>query len=166
MMGRFRLSSWFDRNSTPSADAGAKKAEAQTEAETKKQNRRSFSLLSVSLRSKDSQTNGAAASSSMLSRTEVDSTQSPSRMAALAQRIAKETETLEAYLRDNNLPMPGFGEDAPADFPKLPDDVLRSRQEIIFATKELGLLAHGARESVRWGIWEASAVCCSPPPQH
>ncbi|KXX74556.1 6-hydroxytryprostatin B O-methyltransferase, partial [Madurella mycetomatis] len=157
MMGRFRLSSWFDRSSTPSAVAGTKKVEAEAEAEAKKQNRRSFSLLSVSLRTKDSQTNGAAASSSMLSRTEADSTQSPSRMTALAQTIARETEALEAYMRDNNLRMPSFGEDAPADFPTLPADVLRSRQDIIFATKELGLLAHGARESMRWGIWEASA---------
>jgi len=36
----------------------------------------------------------------------------------------------------------------------LPEDILQSRQEIIFATKELSLLAHGPRESIRWGVWE------------
>ncbi|GAB1311709.1 Alpha-1,3-mannosyltransferase cmt1 [Madurella fahalii] len=148
-MGKFRLNSWFDRTSTPTADAKAK-----AEAEAKKQNRRSFSALSASLRAKESHTNGTAASSSKPVKAEAGSTQSPSRMIALAQKIAKETETLEAYMRENNLPMPSFDEDAPADFPKLPGDVLRSRQEIIFATKELGLLAHGPRESVRWGVWE------------
>lgn len=156
-MGKFRLSTLFDRSSPSTADAEGKKAEA----EAKKQNRRSFSALSASLLGKDSETNGAAASSSSkLSKAEAASTKAPSRMVALAQKIAKETEKLEAYMKDNNLPMPSFDEDAPADFPKLPEDVLKSRQEIIFATKELGLLAHGPRESLRWGIWEASAFAC------
>jgi hypothetical protein len=77
-------------------------------------------------------------------------------MVALAQKITKATEKLETYMKSKNLPMPSFDVDAPADFPSLPEDVQRSRQEIIHATKELGLLAHGPRESVRWGIWEVS----------
>jgi len=74
-------------------------------------------------------------------------------MIALAQKITKETEKLESYMKENNLPMPSFDVDAPGDFPKLPEDILKSRQEIIFATRELGLLAHGPRESLRWGVW-------------
>jgi hypothetical protein len=75
-------------------------------------------------------------------------------MVALARSITAETEKLEAYMKANNLPMPSFDVDAPADFPRLPEDIQRSRQEIIYATKELGRLAHGPRESVRWGVWE------------
>ncbi|KAK0718885.1 S-adenosyl-L-methionine-dependent methyltransferase [Apiosordaria backusii] len=75
-------------------------------------------------------------------------------MIALAQKITKETEKLEAYMKEHDLPMPSFDVDAPADFPKLPDEIAQSRKAIISATKELGLLAHGPRESVRWGIWE------------
>ncbi|KAL2142529.1 hypothetical protein VTI28DRAFT_1086 [Corynascus sepedonium] len=75
-------------------------------------------------------------------------------MVALAQKITKATEKLEAYMKSKNLPMPSYDVDAPADFPALPDDIQLSRQEIIHATKELSLLAHGPREAVRWGIWE------------
>ncbi|KAK4237372.1 hypothetical protein C8A03DRAFT_34658 [Achaetomium macrosporum] len=140
-MGKFRLSSFFhSTSSSPSADA-----------EAKKQNRQSFSALSASFRHKDAETNGAAAQAS---KTETSPQQSTSRMVALARSITAETEKLEAYMKANNLPMPGFDVDAPADFPHLPEDVQRSRQEIIYATKELGRLAHGPRESVRWGVWE------------
>lgn len=77
-----------------------------------------------------------------------------SAMVDLAHKIVRETEKLDAYLKANNLPTPSFDVDAPSDFPKLPTDILKSRQEIIFATKELSLLAHGPRESLRWGVWE------------
>jgi hypothetical protein len=77
-----------------------------------------------------------------------------SRMSVLALTIARETEKLEAYFKANNLPAPSFDVNAPFDFPRLPEDILQSRQEIIFATKELSLLAHGPRESIRWGVWE------------
>jgi len=75
-------------------------------------------------------------------------------MVALAQKITKATEKLETYMKSKNLPVPSFDVDAPADFPSLPEDIQQSRQDIIHATKELSLLAHGPRESVRWGIWE------------
>lgn len=87
--------------------------------------------------------------------------QSTSRMVTLARKIASETEKLETYMRENNLPMPSFEVDAPADFPTLPADIQRSRQEIICATRELGLLAHGPRESLRWGVWEVSGLSAS-----
>ncbi|KAK4031943.1 O-methyltransferase-domain-containing protein [Parachaetomium inaequale] len=146
-MSKFRLSSLFHSSSSSSAGA---------DAETKKQNRRSFSALSASLRQKDVETNGvpAPASKVKVAKSVTVPEQSPSRMVALAQKITKATEKLETYMKSKNLPMPSFDVDAPADFPSLPEDVQKSRQEIIHATKELGLLAHGPRESVRWGIWE------------
>lgn len=76
-----------------------------------------------------------------------------SHMVLLAQRITRETEKLNKYIRDNGLPDPSFSVDAPGDFPNLPDDIQKSRQEIVYATKELGALVRGPRESVRWGVW-------------
>ncbi|KAL2016461.1 hypothetical protein VTK56DRAFT_3512 [Thermocarpiscus australiensis] len=147
-MGKFRLSSLLATSSSPGIDA----------AETKKRNRRSFSALSSSLRSKDVTSNGAAVSAPKNGKAEAAAApapaQSTSRMVALAQKIAKETEKLESYMKENNLSMPSFDVDAPTDFPKLPEDVSKIRQEIIHATKELGLLAHGPRESVRRGVWQ------------
>jgi hypothetical protein len=146
-MAKLRLSSLFHSSSSSSP----------TDAEIKKQNRRSFSAFS-SLRPKDVEANGAAAPAPKAAKTETPSEQSTSRMIALAQKITKATEKLESYMKSNKLPMPSFDVDAPADFPHLPEDVQKSRQEIIHATKELGMLAHGPRESVRWGIWEVSSL--------
>lgn len=80
-----------------------------------------------------------------------------SQMVQLAQKIAKETEKLDNYLSDNGLPNPGFDVDAPEDFPALPEDMQRSRQEIVHATKELHYLVQGPKETVRWGIWSVSS---------
>ncbi|KAK0703452.1 S-adenosyl-L-methionine-dependent methyltransferase [Lasiosphaeria miniovina] len=80
--------------------------------------------------------------------------QSKTGLVALAKKITREAEKLEAYMRENNLPMPSFDVDALADFPKLPEHVAQSRREIIYSTKELAQLAHGPRESLRWGVWE------------
>ena len=144
-MSKFRLSSFFHSSSSSSADA-----------EAKKQNRRSFSARSA-LRQKDVEADGTATKPAK-TETETAPEQSTSRMIALAQKITKATEKLETHMKANNLPMPSFDVDAPADFPALPEDVQQSRQEIIHATKELGRLAHGPRESVRWGIWEVSSL--------
>ncbi|KAK4124827.1 S-adenosyl-L-methionine-dependent methyltransferase [Parathielavia appendiculata] len=141
-MAKLRLSSLFHSSSSSTADA-----------EIKKQNRRSFSAFST-LRHKNGETNGAAAPAPRTDKIETRPEQSTSRMIALAQKITKATEKLESYMKTNKLPMPSFDVDAPADFPHLPEDIQESRQEIIHATKELGMLAHGPRESVRWGIWE------------
>lgn len=156
---KFRLSSLFHSSPSPSPDA-----------EAKKQNRRSFSALSSSRRHKDVDTNGVPALppapapkvSEKESKSEAKPESRPepptSRMIALAQTITKATEKLEAHMKSQGLPMPDFDDvDSPADFPSLPPNVQQSRQEIIHATKELGRLAHGPRESVRWGIWEVSA---------
>ncbi|EAQ89709.1 hypothetical protein CHGG_06328 [Chaetomium globosum CBS 148.51] len=96
-MSRFRLSSLF-QSSSP----------ASTDTEVKKQNRRSFSALSSSLRQKDAEANGAPAPAPKVAAAETASEQSPSRMVALARQITQATEKLEAYMKANNLPMPSF----------------------------------------------------------
>ncbi|KAL0937797.1 o-methyltransferase [Colletotrichum truncatum] len=80
-------------------------------------------------------------------------TGSSSRMAELAKIIAVETERLEKYMTENDLPLPSLDPNGPLDFPKLPEDIQQSRMEIIFATRELEALVHGPREDVRWKAW-------------
>lgn len=77
-------------------------------------------------------------------------------MAELAKIIAVETERLEKYMTENDLPLPSLDPNGPLDFPKLPEDIQQSRMEIIFATRELEALVHGPREDVRWKAW---SVC-------
>lgn len=77
-------------------------------------------------------------------------------MTALAETISRETAKLEKYLKDNGLPMPAFGVDAADDFPKLPDEMQKSRLEVIHATKQLRDLTIGPKEGVRWGVWGVS----------
>ncbi|CAN8100773.1 unnamed protein product [Discula destructiva] len=74
-------------------------------------------------------------------------------MSGLAETISAETAKLEKYLKDNGLPMPSFGVDAADDFPKLPDEIQKSRLKIIHATKQLRDLTVGPKEGVRWGVW-------------
>lgn len=142
-MGKFKISSWLNHSPSPSSDEDGKK-----------QNRLSFSALSSSLSSKPKEPQSTTTGIHTSPPDEPEQPTSTSRMIVLAQKIAKETEKLETYMKENNLPMPSFDVDAPADFPKLPAEISKSRQEIIFATRELGLLAHGPRESLRWGVWE------------
>lgn len=143
-MGKFRLSSLLNGSSSSSSK------EAAT-AESKKQNRRSFSgfLDSKSAAAKpkeETKTNGTSTTGT--------SSESTSRMAYLAQKIATETAALEAYLKDAGLPLPSFDVDADPDYgAKLSESARRSRQEIIHATKELRDLAVGPRESMRWQTW-------------
>lgn len=88
----------------------------------------------------------------------VGRTTETSHMIQLARKITEETEKLDKYLKENGLPDPGFDVGAPGDFPALPDDIQKSRQEIVYATNELGLLVRGPRESVRWGVWSVSKL--------
>ncbi|KAF6825300.1 o-methyltransferase [Colletotrichum plurivorum] len=78
---------------------------------------------------------------------------SVSRMSELAKRIASETEKLENYMKEHDLPPPTLDPNGPLDFPKLPEEIQQSRMEIIFATRELEALVHGPREDVRWKAW-------------
>ncbi|KAK4192539.1 S-adenosyl-L-methionine-dependent methyltransferase [Podospora australis] len=139
-MAKIKLSSWFN---------GKESSSSNGDAESKKNNRRSFFLSN-----KEPEANGNSSTPTNGTATNGTAAAPPSEMIALAQKITRETEKLEAYMKKNNLPMPSFDVDAPADFPKLPEEIAQSRQEIISATKQLGLLAHGPRESLRWGIWE------------
>lgn len=160
-MTKFSLSSWLSpRNNGTSGDI-----------ERKRQNRRTFSGFSSSS-PVTAQVNGAETSKEPNGKSHQDSvstlepaptvaadtSQSPisttANMVALSQKIARETEKLESYMKENGLPMPTFDAGAADDFPRLPEDIQRSRLEIIHATKELRDLAVGPRESVRWGVWE------------
>ncbi|GAB0133496.1 Alpha-1,3-mannosyltransferase cmt1 [Epichloe bromicola] len=136
-MGKFKVPSWLQTPSTgPGLDADADK---------KKKNRRSFSALSQHLRTRQE----AVAPSSATTNTDGEPglQGEVSRLVALAKKISAEAERLEAYLRENGSPQPGFGVDAPGDFPNLPTDIQQSRQEIVYATHELGSLVRGPRES-------------------
>lgn len=85
-------------------------------------------------------------------------------MVELARKIVQEAEKLEGYLEDNNLPLPAFTPDAPADFPKLPAEMTTSRQEIIATTRELHDLVVGPREGLRWGVWNVSQTASPSRP--
>ncbi|CAI6093990.1 unnamed protein product [Clonostachys chloroleuca] len=123
------------------------------DAEVKKQNRQSFSGLrslinwdtETPIEQKDSATSAPNGISNKV--------QEVSQLISLAKKIGAEAEKLEAYLKENGLPDPSFGVDAPGDFPKLSEEAQRSRLEIADATKELGDLVRGPRENVRWGVW-------------
>jgi hypothetical protein len=158
-MTKFSLSSWL-----------APKNNATSDVERKRQNRRTFSGFSPAAE----QVNEAAPAEAPYGKPEqasgstseatcnvaADTSQPPvsatANMVALSHKIARETEKLEAYMKENGLAMPSFNVDAADDFPTLPEDIQRSRLEVIHATKELRDLAVGPRESVRWGVWEVS----------
>lgn len=170
-MTKFSLSSWL----TP-------KNNGTSDVERKRQNRRTFSGFSSSspittqvteaetgkaLHGKSHQ--NSASTMEPTSNAAVDTLQPPisstASMVALSQKIARETEKLEAYMRENGLVMPSFDAHAADDFPRLPEDIQKSRLEIIHATKELRDLAVGPRESVRWGVWEVSLCMRSLNPR-
>lgn len=155
-MARLGLSSWLHPKPAPATGADTDKLKAK---------RKSLAAFSSSTpkdksTSKDNvtNTNGHRPQTADMDSQATSSTTTeaapPSRMMTLAKTITDETAKLEAYLKANNLPLPSFDVDSPADYPKLPADIAKSRNAIIVATKELGLLAHGPRESVRWAVWE------------
>ncbi|KAM7191003.1 O-methyltransferase [Rhypophila sp. PSN 637] len=138
-MSKFKLSSFLGRSSSATTDS------------EKKQNRRSLAVFS-SKPAKEAETAPAKRASESDESTVAE--QPASRMVVLAQKIATETAKIEAYMKDKKLPMPSFDVDAPADFPQLPPEILKSRYEVLFASRELALLAQGPRESVRWMVWQ------------
>ncbi|KAI3398080.1 hypothetical protein diail_9833 [Diaporthe ilicicola] len=166
-MARFSLSSWLTT-----------KDDSTSDVERRPRNRRTFSGFSASSSKADvngaetgqapnggtgTRVNGKSVQPSLstlepASDVASDAAQPPvsatANMVALSRKIAKETEKLETYVKENGLVMPSFGVDSADDFPKLPEEIQRSRLEIIHATKELRDLAVGPRESVRWGVWE------------
>ncbi|KAF7559362.1 hypothetical protein G7046_g4802 [Stylonectria norvegica] len=166
-MAKIRVPSWL-QSSSPSPSTSS-------EADRKKQNRRSFTGFAQFLSNNDQpaqqppQTTSPQTSTptQTITPTQTEPPTAPvatatataaapsstSHMIQLARKITEETEKLDKYLKDNGLPDPGFGPDAPGDFPRLPPDVQQSRQEILFASKELETLVRGPRETVRWGVW-------------
>ena len=74
----------------------------------------------------------------------------------LAATITRETEKLEKYLKESGSEMPSFEINSPLNFPKLPDEIKKAREEVMRATKELGDLVTGPTESVRWMAWDVS----------
>ncbi|KAK4453395.1 putative s-adenosyl-l-methionine-dependent methyltransferase [Podospora aff. communis PSN243] len=137
-MAKLKLTSWLS-SSQP----------APTETEKKKEKRRSYVPSAFTRKSVEI--------SGVIDKTlsaETVPAEPPSRMIALAQQITRDTEKLESYLKANNLPALSYDVNVPADFPKLPEDIARSRRDIIQASKELTMLAHGPREALRWAVWE------------
>lgn len=146
-MAKFRVPSWLQ---SPSSAA---------EADRKKQNRRSFAGFS-SLKARPEAT-VAPEPNTVQREKPVPEEAAPNgqfRMVELAKRIAAESEKVETYFKNNSLPEPAFSADAPEDYPDLPGDVQRSRQEIVNSCQELERLARGPRECVRWGAWAVSPL--------
>lgn len=81
---------------------------------------------------------------------------SGSSMVELAAIISKQTSILDAYLKENGIPAPGFNFDSPLIFPKLPDEIKNAREEIVRASRDLSDLATGPTESIRWAVWDVS----------
>lgn len=135
-MVKFKLSSLL-----PGSNAGTTEAK-----DVKQANRRSFSGLMTKPKGDETKQSIAEAETVM---------DPPSKMTQLASKISQETAKLEAYFKENNLPLPSFDVDADLDYHhKLPAHIKLARQEIIYATKELRDLTVGPRESVRWSTWE------------
>lgn len=82
-----------------------------------------------------------------------DSATSTSNLVALAKTITQETEKLEKYIKESGSAAPSFDVDALLDFPKLPEDIKKARENVVKATKELGDLVTGPKESLRWMTW-------------
>ncbi|KAK7426527.1 Alpha-1,3-mannosyltransferase cmt1 [Neonectria magnoliae] len=155
-MAKLRVPSWLHSSSNAASTSNSNSS--ADEVDRKKQNRRSLSGLAQFMSKNDHPTQSPS-----LAETESDAAPTPaatsttalstSRMVELARKITRETEKLDKYMKDNGLPNPGFDVDAPGDFPKLPADIQQSRQEVVYATMELGSLVRGPREHVRWGVW-------------
>lgn len=85
---------------------------------------------------------------------EVAAKPTTSSLIELAAIITRETEKLDKFMKENGGPAPSFDVDGLLEFPKLPSDIKAAREAVVKATKELGDLVTGPRESVRWMAWD------------
>ena len=76
----------------------------------------------------------------------------------LSQTIARETEKVDAYFRENSIPAPTFEADGLSDYPALPDEVQKARLAVIKAAADLKDLMVGPKESLRWMAWDVSLL--------
>jgi hypothetical protein len=79
---------------------------------------------------------------------------------SLSQTITRETAIVDQYLKTHGGPFPSFEADGPASFPKLPENVLKARLEVLRATNELKDLVTGPSEIIRWMAWDVSEGAC------
>ncbi|KAL7947192.1 S-adenosyl-L-methionine-dependent methyltransferase [Trichoderma barbatum] len=139
-MAKLRVPSWLSSERNGSASS--------LEVDKKRLNRRSFpGLTPVKPKEHSLQLKGEEQTEAM----KVDSPES--RMVVLAETIRVETEKLQTYLQSNGIAQPSLSVDGPDDFPLLPDEIQKSRQKIVLATRELTNLVRGPRESVRYEVW-------------
>lgn len=76
----------------------------------------------------------------------------------LSQIIARETEKVDAYFRENSIPAPTFEADGLSDYPALPDEVQKARLAVVKAAADLKDLMVGPKESLRWMAWDVSLL--------
>ena len=74
----------------------------------------------------------------------------------LSQIIARETEKVDTYLRENSIPAPTFEADGLSEYPTLPDEIQKSRLTVIKAAADLKDLMVSPKESLRWMAWDVS----------
>lgn len=127
---------------------------SNTDVDKQKLNQLSLSGPTGSMR-KEGESDGA---------TKVDSPES--RMVVLAETIRVETQKLQAYLESNGIVQPNISVNAPDDFPPLPDEVQKSRQKILLASRELTDIVRGPRETVRYAVWSVRDLLSSCCPRH
>jgi hypothetical protein len=100
------------------------------------------------------QRNSEAGITTTTTGSEAHSGDETSLLVQLARTILAETEKVSAYLQTEGITAPSFSEDSPADFPRLPEEITKSRQAVVLATGKLRDLVVGPRESLRWMAWD------------
>jgi hypothetical protein len=76
----------------------------------------------------------------------------------LSQIIARETEKVDTYFRENSIPSPSFEADGLSEHPALPDEIQKARLAVIKAAADLKDLMVGPKESLRWMAWDVSLL--------
>ena len=148
-MGKFK--SWIHGSPSTSSRSAS--------VDDKKANRRSISGFAFKHKPGDESVTTKEQRSSPAPEKQLGAT-GDSRILELAKTITAEAESLDAYLKTQGIAAPSFDPSSSNDFPKLPDNVQGSRQQILHAADELASLVRGPRESVRWGVWGVCALLC------